>query len=172
MFLRVPLALFLLLINGLAAYGQAITRETRSRPVSVNSVEVRAIDALRRLDDEVVSYRSLGEFEADSRLARVSLPTFERDLAVVTAEVESLLSQMPPTKLKHAITNALASYRDGAFWWRQIDRPRVVHVSALQAEFKRIPTDNALLSSIPYTVAIHWRQARKYLHQAENLISR
>lgn len=169
---RVPLALFLLFIASIAAYGQTITRGIRSRPVSVNPAEARAIDALRRLDDEVISYRSLGEFEVDSRLARVSLPTFERDLAAVTAEVESLLSQMRPTKSKHAITNALASYRDGAFWWRQIDRPRVVHVSALQAESRRIPTDNALLSTIPYTVAIHWRQARKYLNQAENSVSR
>jgi hypothetical protein len=171
MFPRVSLALFLLFIAGIAAYGQTITRAAQSRHVSADQtlVEVRAISLLRRLDDEVINYHSFGEFEADGRLARVSLQTFKRDLAAVNAEVESLMTQMPPGKLKNSIGNALASYRDGAFWWQQIDQPRVVHASALRSDFTHASTDTAYLSTVPYTVAIHWRQAHKYLGQAETL---
>jgi hypothetical protein len=80
---------------------------------------------------------------------------------------------MPPSKLRNEILNSLASYRDGLFWWRKIDQPRVVHVSALRYdEPNRNPADQVLLSSTPYTVAINWRQAHAYLTQAEKLLAK
>src|SRR3982750_1996375 len=49
--------------------------------------------------------------------------------------------------------NTLDSFRDGFFWWRQIDQPRVVSVSALAAAHEtRSPADAAFISTVPYTV--------------------
>jgi len=134
--------------------------------------EVRAITVVRRLENNVMLYRSLGQFEADGRLARVTLPTFEKELAEVNNELESLLAQVPAGKFRTEIINALTSYRDGVFWWRQVDQPRVVHVSALTSEPNRSLADTSFRSTIPYTVAIHWRQAQKYLNQAEKTLGR
>jgi hypothetical protein len=123
--------------------------------------------ALKRLETNVIVYRSLSQFEADGRLARVPLQTFETELTKVNNELGSLLAEIPAGKFRTEIINALDSYRDGVFWWRQIDQPRVVHVSALSSEPNRSSADTTYLSTIPYTVAIHWRQAQKYLSKAE-----
>ena len=46
-----------------------------------------------------------------------------------------------------------------------------VHVSALAfSEHTRTSSDTALLASVPYTVAIYWRQAEKYLKRAEGMM--
>src|SRR5438105_15416080 len=60
----------------------------------------RAIAALKRLDNEVLVYRSLGDFEANGRLARVTFGVFKHDLQQATAEVEPLLSRLPQNKFK------------------------------------------------------------------------
>jgi hypothetical protein len=175
--------IFLLLIPT-AAYGQSMARAKQLnfadsltvRPETAASddrvLAARAITALKRLDNEVLVYRSLGDFESNGRLARVPCETFRNDLQEVTVEVEPLLSRLPESRLKTEIANALDSYRDGAFWWQKIDRPRVVHVSALAfSESTRTSSDTALLANVPYTVAIHWRQAEKYLKRAEGMMN-
>ena len=132
----------------------------------------RSMTALKRLDKDVLVYRSLGEFEANGRLARVLYQAFRNDLNEVTAEVEPLLARLPQSKLKAELGNALASYRDGEFWWQKIDQPRVVHVSALASNrYSTAPADGAFVDTIPYTVTIHWRQANRYLRRAEQLIN-
>jgi hypothetical protein len=175
---RSSLALLILLVVTVAAHGQSVARAKQS-PTVVAAVETNddqalaasAIAVLKRLDDDVLVYRSLGDFETNGRLARVSFETFQNDLQEVTARIEPMLSRLPQTRLKSEISNALDSYRDGAFWWQKINQPRVVHVSALTAtEFNRTPSDTAFLSTVPYTVAIHWRQAAKYLKRAEELM--
>jgi hypothetical protein len=136
-----------------------------------DQINAKAIEALKRLHDQVIVYRSLGEFEESGRLARVPLREFENELRDVTAELTPIVPQMPAGKFRNDIVNALASYRDGLFWWRKIDQPRVVHVSALRYdEEDGTAAHAAFLSNIPYTVAIHWRQAAQYLNRAENLI--
>jgi len=167
-----------------AARGQTVARvnlsEAESRIAELKTedndqmIAARAIAALKRLDRDVLVYRSLGDFEESGKLARVSCDAFKNDLHAVTAEVEPLLSRLPQSRLKTEIRNALDSYRDGAFWWQkidnQIDQRRVVHVSALAfSEHTRTPSDTALLANAPYTVAIHWRQADKYLKRAEGM---
>jgi hypothetical protein len=177
---RSSLALLLLFFAvSVSARGQSIARANPSRSLISQTetsdkqiLAARAISALKRLDRDVLVYRSLGDFEESGKLARVSCETFRTDLAEVTAEVEPLLSRLPPSRLKTEIGNALDSYRDGAFWWQKIDQPRVVHVSALAfSEPTRTSSDTALLASVPYTVAIHWRQAEKYLKRAEGLMN-
>jgi len=180
--LSLPLVPFLTMA---VAYGQSVARvkptpaeasvtelRTETEAVDDRVLAARSIAALKRLDKDVLVYHSLSDFEESGKLARVSFETFRNDLGEVTAEVEPLLSRLPPGKLKTEITNALDSYRDGAFWWQKIDQPRVVHVSALAfADHTRTPSDAAFLSTVPYTVAIHWRQARKYLKRAEERLT-
>jgi hypothetical protein len=179
------LALVILLLLSSAAYAQSparaqqfsltnsrVSETTFATDNSEHAMASRGIAALERLDKDVLVYRSLGDFEANGKLARVSLAAFQNDLQEVTAEVEPLLSRLSPGKLKSEITNALASYQDGAFWWQKINQPRVVHVSALSANgFNSTPSDTAFVSSVPYTVAIHWRQANRYLKRATQLIN-
>ena len=153
-----------------AAPAQSLARMNPRPDFDTTKTELRAIAALKRLETNVMVYRSLGQFEADGRLARVTLPTFENDLAKVNNELASLLAEIPAGKFRTEIINAFDSYRDGVFWWRQIDQPRVVHVSALTSEPNRSPADTTYLSTIPYTVAIHWRQAQKYLSKAEKTL--
>lgn len=127
----------------------------------------RAIVLLKRLDDEVIVYRSLGEFEESGKLARVPFADFQRDLAEISTEVQQLVSRLPDRQLKSEISNALASYRDGAYWWQRIYQPRVVRVSELTASDKQLtPSDSFFTAGIPYTVAIHWRQANRHLVRA------
>jgi len=171
--LRLSLALSILslLLFSTAAYSQTLTDLNRSRNETIGrDVDARAIAALKRLDQAVIVYRSLAEFEDGRKLARVSLPTFEHELREVNTEVQPILNQMPDGKLKLQLMSALDSFRDGLFWWRQIDQPRVVSVSALSAsEGTRSLADAAFISTVPYTVAIHWRQAHAYLNQSEKL---
>jgi hypothetical protein len=174
---RSSLALLILVFGSAVAFGQSVARldkssnlvpdnETRDERV----LAARTIIALKRLDSEIIVYRSLGDFEAEGKLARVPFAQFANDLQAVTTEVEPMLSLMPHSRLKTEITNALYSYRDGAFWWEEIDQPRVVHVSALTSSETRTSSDSAFLATVPYTVAIHWRQANRYLKRAEELI--
>jgi len=149
------------------APAQSLARINQRPDFDNTRTEVRAVAALKRLETNVMVYRSLGQFEADGRLARVTLQTFETDLAKVNDELGSLLQEIPAGKFRTEITNAFDSYRDGVFWWRQIDQPRIVPASALTSEPNRSLADTTYLATIPYTVAIHWRQAQKYLNQAE-----
>jgi hypothetical protein len=173
--LRLSLALstFSLLLISSAAYSQPLANlnrpadETKSRDTNV-----KAIAALKRLDKAVVVYRSRGDFEDEQRLARVSLRTFEQELREVTTELQPLLNEMPAGELKSRLTNAFDSFRDGVFWWRQIDQPRVVSISALAGSAgTRSPADAVFISTMPYTVAIHWRQAHAYINQSEKLLN-
>src|SRR6267142_833075 len=97
------------------------------------TLAARSMFALKRLEKDVLVYRSLGDFEANGKLARVSYRAFRNDLNEVTTEVNPMLSRLPQSKLKTELGNALASYRDGEFWWQQIDQPSVVNGSALAA---------------------------------------
>ncbi|HEX3084840.1 MAG TPA: hypothetical protein VHP99_09985 [Pyrinomonadaceae bacterium] len=173
--LRLSLALssLSLLLVATVANGQSLAHVNQSvSETGSRDVIARAIAELKRLDEKVIVYRSLAEFEDSRKLARVSLRTFEHEIQEVDAELQPLLNEMPAGKLKLQLTNALDSFRDGAFWWRKIDQPRVINVSVLAASAQtRSPADAAFVSSVPYTVAIHWRQARAYLNQSEKLVN-
>ena len=130
----------------------------------------RAIAALSQLDNDVIVYRSLGEFEAGRKLASVSLATFQAHLREATDEVESILPRLTDTRLKTSISNALASYRDGAYWWEKIYQPRVIHVSEFRSNDNDVtPSASFFHANLPYTVAIHWRQANKHLQRARHV---
>jgi hypothetical protein len=170
-----------LFIAPMAAYAHSIARlkQVSSAPVGVESEEseemllaARSMLALKRLEKDVLTYRSLGDFEANGKLARVSYQAFRNDLNEVTTEVEPMLLRLRQSELKTELGNALASYRDGEFWWQQIDQPHVVNVSALAAPGHRpTPSNTVFQSTVPYTVTIHWRQANRYLKRAARLMN-
>ena len=132
----------------------------------------RAIAALKQLQAKVIVYRSLQDFEANGRLGRVSLDTFRADLDSVSAEVEPILVQLSDLRLRAHLTNALDSFRDGAFWWEKVVQPRVVTTrTAGLMPGSVTPSETFFIATVPYTVAIHWRQAAKFLLQAEALVT-
>lgn len=170
---RLCLALVFLSFACVIAQGQSFARRDfdNLRPnedaTADQVIAAQAILLLKRLDDQVIVYRSRGEFEESGKLARVSFETFQRDLNQVSGEVEDLSLRLPDGKLKTEIRNALASYRDGAFWWKKVYSPRVINVSEFrQSEGDTTSSQMFFLSSVPYTVAIHWRQANKHLQLA------
>jgi hypothetical protein len=186
---QILLLLFMLSTTQMAAYAQAASyagfnepqplardfvfqTEHPAEPDHESVLAARAIASVKRLNDDVLVYRSLGDFEADGRLARVPREVFNSRLQEVTAEVESILSRLPQSKLKIEIINALYSYRDGAFWWGKIPRPaRVVKAAAMNfAEISTTPSEAVFMSTVHYTVVIHWRQAGKYLGRAEKIV--
>src|SRR5437879_1910942 len=111
---------------------QSTARTQINSDFATRDANAKIIAALARLDHDVIVYRSLGEFEASGKLARVSLPEFERELSEVTREVQPVVDRMPQSKLRTQLNNSLDSFRDGLFWWRQIDQPRVINVLALR----------------------------------------
>jgi hypothetical protein len=154
------------------AHGQSLARRDHGTAQIIENatadqvLAAQAIFLLKRLDDEVIVYRSLGEFEEGGKLARVSFETFRNDLFEVSAGVEAIASRLPDSQLRREIRNALDSYRDGAFWWQKVYQPRVINVADMRA-VETLPSSQAfLMANAPYTVAIHWRQARKYLQRA------
>jgi hypothetical protein len=124
------------------------------------------------LESEVVVYNSLGDFEASPKLVRVPAERFTSDLQKVSADVELILSWLPQNRLKNELANALFSYQDGGLWWRKIYQPRVINVSDLVSPAIRTPSDTAYASTVPYTVAINWRQGSKYLKRAEDTLKK
>jgi hypothetical protein len=170
---RFPLiiATIILLLSSVTMCAQSVARVDQSTNEAANGdANAKAIAALKRLDKDVIVYRSLADFQETGKLARVSLQTFQQELNEVTREVEPVIMRMPASKLKIKLTNALDAFRDGAYWWRQVDQPRVINVSALALnDVSRSSADTAFLETAPYTVAINWRQAHAYLTQAEML---
>src|SRR2546427_4206675 len=106
-----PALLLVLFLGSVAAHGQSVARlelPSAAATTTKSSTEVtdertltaRAIVALKRLDRDVLIYRSLGDFEENGKLASVPFDTFRKDLQVVTAEVEPALARLPQSRLK------------------------------------------------------------------------
>lgn len=132
----------------------------------------RSIEALQRVERLAAVYGSRGAFEENKRLSSVPFEVFKREFESVLQEVEPLLSRLPQSPLKTQVVNALYSYRDGVFWWSRLHQPLTIHVSLLSfAEVTHTPSDTAHAATLPYTVAIHWRQASKHLKRAKQLIN-
>ena len=132
----------------------------------------RAVASLEQLKAAVVVYSSYDTFESDGTLARVPLQTFTDKFNQVTAEVESIISQLSDAKLRSQLSNSLYSYRDGVFWWAKLDQQKVVKIADLRAGLTTIaPAERFFTSTVPYRVVVHWRQANKYLLRAQKLMA-
>src|SRR5256714_15092673 len=147
-------AIVVLLMSSTTLSAQSVARlNVRGDEAATESGNAKAIAALRSLESDVIVYRSLGDFEDSGKLARVSLLKFEQRLSTVTRELEPMLDRMPASKLKFELTNALDSFRDGAFYWRQVDQPRFVNISALRdAESNRTAAQSSKLATIRYNL--------------------
>jgi hypothetical protein len=168
---RLPQFVFVMAMLQTSVSAQIVAQPVNeTEPETELRLAVRAVSALRRMHDDVIVYRSLTDFEANGRIARVSYEDFEKTLKEVSEEVETILNRLPQSRLKTEINNALYSYRDGAFWWGKLHPARVVRVSAMTfAPTNSAPTERVFMSTVPYTVAIHWKQGGTYLKRAEKL---
>jgi hypothetical protein len=130
-----------------------------------------ALETLEELEDEVIVYRSLGDFEEGRALARVSFENFTEHLQKVSPLVRHLLSGLPENRLKLELRNALLSYLDGGFWWSRVYRPAVINVAGARfAEAGQTMLERAYLSTDLYTVAINWRQGSQHLKRAAEML--
>lgn len=146
--------------------------KSQSGELSAAANARRAITALKLLDSEVLIYNSLGDFEMNPRLARVSFEAFRNDLHEVSVYVERILSQLPQNRLKMEIRNALRSYQDGGYRWGRIHQPEVINVSSMvSTDTNRISMDRAYLTTVPYTIAINWKHARTHVERAEEIMT-
>jgi hypothetical protein len=133
----------------------------------------RVIESLKILESKVLVYRSLGDFERSGKIARLSLADFKQDLEKLTLEAEGTIAWLPQNLLKSELSNSLHSFADGAYWWEQIDQPRVVKVSELPGRDLYMPAPQAaMLTTVPYTVVVHWRHGSVYLQHAEQLLAK
>ena len=165
------LALLIFCSSCALAHGQSLASKGHSSPRIIENatadqvVAAQAILLLKRLDDDVIVYRSLEEFEQGRKLSRVPFETFNADLQDVSAEVEAAVSRLGDTRLKMEIAKALAGYREGAFWWQKIYQPRGINV--LEMRLVRDETsDSFFVAGIPYIVMTNWRQANEHLQRA------
>ena len=142
-------------------------------PGDAADLAVRSIEALKRLEKLVPVHASRAAFEENPGLSTVPFAVLKAEVESVVAEIQPLLCQLPNNPLKMQIVNALYSYRDGLYWLNKIDQRRVVQVAALSfREATQTPSNAAYSVTIPYTVAIHWRNASKFLKRAQALMSR
>ena len=169
---HVFLALLIFCSSCAVAHAQSFAHKHQDNPQIIEDatadqvVGARAISLLKRLDDDVIVYDSLRDFEESRMLARVPFETFQRHLIEITAELQKLVSSLPDTRLRTDLINAFASFRDGADWWQRISKPRVVNISELKSRERDSTSDASFVAGIPYTVAIHWRQANDYFQRA------
>ena len=184
-FYRQPFRFLVLFIFALLLGQNLATAQTEQGPrknddlrltPTVGAVEAdrilvnRIIRSLHKLRTDVIVHRSLDHFERDGRVAHVAFETFARKLEEVTTEIAPLLSKVSASRLRISLINTLESYRDGAFWWSKLDQQKVVNIRNVQNAFTTTaPPERFFDSTIPYTVAIHWRLADKYLTKAEKL---
>jgi hypothetical protein len=148
-----------------------VLREMRAeRELDLMSAR-KALAALRELQDDVIVYRSLGEFETGRSLARVSFESFTDHLRRISPLVKHMLARLPENRLKVELRNALLSYLDGGFWWSKVYRPAVINVSGGRfADGERPLIERAYLQADLYTVAINWRQGSQHLKRAEEML--
>lgn len=149
-----------------------VLKEIDSERSNDQALAERALASLKVLRNEVLVHASLADFEETQTIARVSYETFQDDLRKTSAEVGKILSWLPQNRLKFEISNALYSYQDGGLWWARVYQPRVVKVSELSNQETRSASMTAFQATVPYTVAINWRQAGRYLDRAEGLVGR
>jgi hypothetical protein len=132
----------------------------------------QAIERLKELQDDVVVYKSLGEFEEGRSLARVSFESYTEHLHRISPVVKHLLYLLPENRLKSELHNALLSYLDGGFWWSKVYRPMVINVAGRAfAESEPTLMDKAYFSTDLYTVAINWRQGSQHIKRAEEMLN-
>lgn len=131
-----------------------------------------ALQALMRLENDVRIYRTLGEFIEGRALARVSFEKFNADLEEVRRAVRANLCWMPESRLKNELRNAMSSYLDGRFWWKQVYRPAVIYAGNNYTDENLTQVRLGDPEEVKYTVAINWRQAHQYTARAAELLNR
>ena len=171
--MKQPLLALLFIGAGCAlAHGQSLAPQNPNPAAIIEDatadqvVASQAILLLKRLDDAVIVYRSVTEFEQSRRLARISFEDFQIDLSEVTPAVKDLISRLPDGRVKTELSQALVAYCDGGYWWERVQRPQVITILALRSSETDATSDFLLRANLLYTVAIHWQEAHDHLQNA------
>ncbi len=130
----------------------------------------RAVRAFLRLENDVPIYRTLGEFMESGKLAQVSFESFDADLEETRRTVGATLCWLPESRLKSELQNAMLSYLDGRFWWKQVYHPKVIYAGHSYTAETATPLRAADPETARYTVVINWRQARQYTSRAAQIL--
>ena len=95
--LTLALSIFSLLLSAsVLAQAQSVARVNQSTSeIAAAEVNFQATAALKRLEKDVIVYRSLADFQESGKLARVPLQTFQQELSEVTREVQPAIMRMP-----------------------------------------------------------------------------
>ena len=169
---RVFPALLIFCSSCVLAHAQSLARHDRTHSQIIEDatadqvVGARAIFLLRRLDDNVIVYKSARDFEDSQKLARVSFESFQTHLLEITPELQKLVSSLPDTPLRADLIKSFASFRDGTDWWEKISGPQAVNVAEVKSGPCDSTSDASFVAGIPYIVAVQWRQANEYLQRA------
>lgn len=135
----------------------------------------RAVELLQALDAEVNAYDSLADYEQGRVLSRVAPERLEADFAETLRALDRLLAALPRGgQLYTPLRNARNSYRDGLHWHRRTATRAALTVAAdaPASSFAPDPLEAMRLdpASAGYTVAVNWRNARRYTTEARELL--
>lgn len=133
----------------------------------------QAIDILKTLDEKVISYSTLGEFEQRGAVAEISFESFVKDYMRVAGVVDAILASLPRSVIYYQLQNARDSYHDGLFWWKKTYRRAEAVISANSLlESDQLKTLRMEPGAVNYTVVCNWRGGRKYIEKAETEMAR
>jgi hypothetical protein len=133
----------------------------------------RAVVILKGLEEKVISYSTLDEFEQQGAIAKISFETFFKDYMRATSIVDAILASLPRSVIYYQLQNARNSYHNGLFWWEKTYRRAEATISANSlAESDPLKTLRMQPRVVNYTVICNWRDGRKYIEKAETEIQR
>lgn len=148
----------------------AVVAEIRNERVIDLALAERVVAVLKTLDAEVNSYSSLGEFEEQGTIAKVSYEKLSKDFETAARTIRPLLSSLPRNLLSYQLQNALNSYGDGLFWWQKTHHRGTAAEAVVSAGDWTEPAPQRPLdfdaASLNYTVICNWRKARRHMISA------
>jgi hypothetical protein len=131
----------------------------------------RAVAALKRLEQNVCAYASLGEFEERKVLARVSFEELSGEMAGALWRVDAVLRSLPRGPIFYALYRARNAYGDGLFWWEKTYRRDKKTVSASSfTEPDGLRPLGLEADAVNYTVVANWRNAARRTREAAAVI--
>lgn len=150
----------------------ALSRMEAERAIDLK-LACRAVAILKGLDEKVISYSTLGEFEQQGVIGKISFESFFEDYMSVAGVVDAILASLPRNVVYYQLQNARNSYHNGLFWWEKTYRRAKVTISANSlAASDPLKTLGMQPEAVNYTVICNWRGGRKYIEKAEKEIER
>jgi hypothetical protein len=141
------------------------------RKVDITLAE-HAVAALKGLAERVGTFSSEDAFENALRAKEISFEQVSGEGSKALSTVDRVLASLPRGRLYLLLHNARCSYQDGLFWWGKTYRirERTVSVNNLSAP-DPLKVIGLSASTVNSTALANWRNALKYMLEAEKAIS-